>query len=114
LTTPATWDDVRAALLDQPCGTVIAYAKTSLPAPSSAGAIASVGLPVGQTADWRFPPDADCRGLHVQDFGDTWHAHIDRVHPTCDLLEHIRQDAPNFGLVAAVVLIVVLLWGSKA
>ena len=40
-------------------------------------------------------PDAACRGLHVHEFGDRWEAHLDRVHPACDLVEHLRQDAPQ-------------------
>lgn len=111
--TPATWDDVQATLLAQECGTVLDLPKTSLPTPQSAGARASFGLPVGQSADWRFPPDAQCRGLHVQDFGTDWRAHIDRVHPDCDLIEHIRYDAPAFGAIAMIVLAVLLIAGSR-
>lgn len=66
-----------------------------MPDPRVCGAELSVGWPTGQRSDLRFPPDAACRGLHVHRFADRWEAHLDRVHPDCDLLEHLRQDAPQ-------------------
>ncbi len=76
-------------------GTRVRYPKSWLPHPREAGAHVSVGIPVGQQGDYRFAPDASCRGLHVQDFGDDWIVHLDRVHPACDVVEHVRRDAPK-------------------
>ncbi len=30
----------------------------------------------------------------MQLFPDRWEAHLDQVHPECDLLGHLRRDAP--------------------
>lgn len=65
-----------------------------VPHPLLAGAEPSLGLPAGQTEDWRFGPSLDGRGVHVQLVGGLWRVHVDRVHPDRSLLEHTRQDAP--------------------
>lgn len=89
----SAWGSVLLRMTAQ-SGVRLRYPKASLPHPREAGARPSIGLPVGQTADYRFPPDHECRGLHVQEFSDHWLVHLDRVHPACDLMEHLRQDAP--------------------
>lgn len=89
------WTLVRSQLELLQSGTVHRYSKSSLPHPRDAGAVLSLGWPVGQLADYRFAPESDCRGMHVQDLGDHWAVHLDRVHPDCSLLEHARQDAPQ-------------------
>lgn len=71
-----------------------------IPHPTLAGAEPSLGLPAGQTEDWRFGPSLDGRGVHVQLVGGLWRVHVDRVHPDRSLLEHIRQDAPSMWLVS--------------
>jgi hypothetical protein len=91
----ALWAVVRSQLELLPAGTVCRYRKTIIGHPRDAGAVLSLGWPVGQVADYRFAPESDCRGMHVQDVGDYWAAHLDRVHPDCSLLEHARQDAPQ-------------------
>lgn len=90
-----TWDEVHARLAAELAGTVVVVPKAEIEPPASAGAKRSFGMFVGQTADWRFPPDAQKRGLHVEDFGDAWRAHLDEKHPDCDLLEHVRRDVPG-------------------
>lgn len=89
---PASWSDVRASLFAS--GGTLDVPLADIEHPRDAGATDSIGLPRGQSEDWRFPPDAACRGLHVQRFGDTWRAHIDEVHPSCSLIGHARRDAP--------------------
>jgi hypothetical protein len=96
-----TWDDVHDELARRPPRTVLPLARGAIPDPRTLGARESIGLPRGQGADLRFPPDAACRGLHVQAFPDRWEAHLERVHPECDLLGHLRRDAPT-ALVALV------------
>ena len=95
------WADLRAALLDMRSVTPFRVAKRGAPHPRDAGARPSVGLPVGQSEDWRFPAESDCRGVHVQGFGASWLVHVDRVHPECDVLAHIREDAPDVWLAGA-------------
>jgi hypothetical protein len=89
------WAVVRSRLELLPVGTVRRYRKALLSHPRDAGAVLSLGWPVGQVADYRFAPESDCRGMHVQDVGSHWAVHLDRVHPDCSLLEHARQDAPQ-------------------
>lgn len=95
MTAVSFWSTVRMRLEQFPSGTVLRYVKASLPHPRDAGAVVSVGWPVGQLADFRFAPESDCRGMHVQDVGSHWAVHLDRVHPDCSLIEHARQDAPQ-------------------
>ena len=95
MTPAAVWCVVRSQLELLPAGTVRRYRKALISHPRDAGAVLSLGWPVGQLADYRFAPEPDCRGMHVQDVGDHWAARLDRVHPDCNLLEHARQDAPQ-------------------
>jgi hypothetical protein len=88
------WAWVYRFVAAQGDGVRVEYPRRSLPHPREAGAEVSVGWPAGQIADYRFPPDSDCQGLHVHEFADRWIVHIDQVHPECDLGEHIRRDAP--------------------
>ena len=90
-----TWDDVHDELARRSPRTVLTLARGALPDPRTLGARESIGLPRGQGADLRFPSDATCRGLHVHAFPDRWEAHLDQVHPECDLLGHLRRDAPT-------------------
>lgn len=88
------WSYLRGQALRQP-GQRIHAQKHLVPHPRDAGAYVSVGLPLGQDQDFRFPPEHDCRGVHVQSFGEVWVIHVDRVHPVCDPVEHLRVDAPG-------------------
>jgi len=99
--TPGTWYEVRKVLTLSEYHRILVLPKASIEDPASAGALRSIGIPRGQTADFRFPPDASCQGVHVQDFGDAWHVHLDIIHPRCDLLGHVRADAPRLGAYAS-------------
>lgn len=88
------WQEINERLRLEPPGVSLAVDKASIIHPEDAGARESIGWPVGQGADFRFPPESDCTGLHVHDRGDHWTAHLDRVHPDCDAVEHLRKDAP--------------------
>ena len=72
----------------------VSVRRSDVPHPGAAGATRSTGMPAGQSADWRFPPSADRRGVHVQAVDDNWRVHVDEVHPGCDPFEHARRDAP--------------------
>ena len=88
------WEYVRAFARAHVGETVYAP-KHAIAHPRDAGAYASIGLPAGQDADFRFPPDHNCRGLHVQSIDANWAIHIDQVHPACGVAEHVRRDAPG-------------------
>lgn len=85
------WNDLATSLASSP-GSRAVFARTALPDPAAAGFRRSLGLPVGQRADWRMRLD-DCRGLHLWDCGEVWVAHVDQVDPSCDLEAHLRIDA---------------------
>lgn len=89
------WHGVRSELLQLPIGTVAHYTKAGAPHPRDAGARLSMGWPVGQITDYRFDPEHDCSGMHVHELVTHWAVHIDRVHPACDLIEHVRRDKPD-------------------
>lgn len=61
-------------------GNCLRYAKHTLPHPREAGAQVSIGLPIGQLADYRFGLASPCSGLHVQEFADGWVARLDETH----------------------------------
>jgi hypothetical protein len=88
------WLKVAAALAKEPPETEVHVPKLNAQHPLDAGLRPSLGLPVGQQADFRLRMD-DCRGLHVRDFGNHYEAHLDRVDPDCSLPEHLRLDAPG-------------------
>jgi hypothetical protein len=96
-----SWDQVRKELTQSPYHRTIVIPKDAIADPASAGALRSIGIPRGQSGDYRFPPDASCQGVHVQDYGDSWHVHLDLVHPACGVLAHVRADAPRLGAYAA-------------
>jgi len=100
----AAWTVIYQSLARYQQGTRVSVPKTDIPHPVEAGALPSLGWPVGQSADYRFPPDANRQGFHVQDFGDQWVAHIDQVHPASDLIEHAREDAPQAWLLGGAVI----------
>lgn len=102
------WLAVLDYLRDAPAGESLAFDKATIAHPREAGAHVSVGWPTGQLADYRFPPDSACRGLHVHEHPDRWVAHLDRVHPDCDVGEHLRRDAHGALLCGGAVLGAVL------
>jgi hypothetical protein len=81
-------------LAKNPAGSVLRLPKGILPHPRAFGMTTSVGLPEGQRADYR-KQLASGAGFHVKDFGAHYEAHLDRVHPDVNLVEHLRVDAPG-------------------
>ena len=98
------WASVYEYVARFPSGQRVEYPRASIAHPREAGAVVSAGWPVGQSADYRFPPDSWCRGLHVQEYPGKWVVHLDRVHPACDLGEHARLDAPAAWCIGGAVL----------
>jgi len=86
------WDQVIAMLAAKPAGTRIRFEPHMVAHPLDAGFRRSIGLPAGQRSDFRLTLP-DCRGLHVQDFGTHYEAHLDRTDPECDALLHLQKDA---------------------
>jgi hypothetical protein len=89
-----TWPDVLANLRPHALGTVLRFPKGRLPHPRTFGMTESVGLPEGQAADFRKVLSGG-QGLHVKDFETHYEAHLDAVHPSINLHEHLRIDAPG-------------------
>ncbi len=90
----SSWEDVLYALRGKPWRSAIRLRKGVLPHPLEVGMTTSTGLPVGQNADYRFVLQ-DGAGLHVQDFGQHYEAHLDEAHPDVNLYDHFRKDAPT-------------------
>ena len=89
---PDDWKNIHATLAQLPPGSRVRVP----PQEDVPGARRSVGLPKGQIRDWRFPPDVHCRGLHVQLFPKgRLEAHLDAVHPSCGVFQHVAADAPG-------------------
>jgi hypothetical protein len=89
-----SWSQVEAELRASSPGTRIIVGKSEIETPAQAGATRSIGLPSGQLSDWRFPPSAGCRSVHVQEFPTTYLAHLDEVDPGCAPVQHLLVDAP--------------------
>ena len=86
------WEWIARELAARPPRHTIRVRKRLVDHPALSGAVRSSGLDVGQVADWRFPPDAKGRGLHVHEYANEWRAHLDRVHPARSLLGHVLAD----------------------
>lgn len=115
MATAYSWEGVVDLLREHEPGTILRLPKHLLSHPEDAGATPSVGLPMGQKADFRWTLD-DCTGLHVRDFGTHYEAHLDRVDPACNVVEHLRRDAPGSyvaGSTAIGAALGLLLGGSK-
>ncbi len=93
------WLDIANILTHRPAQTFVRVEKHQALHPRCAGFTHSIGIPRGQSADFRLTL-SDCRGLHVQDFGTHYEAHIDQVDPACGVVDHLAANAPEM-LVAA-------------
>lgn len=89
-----SWDHVLQHLSRRAYGTVVRIPRRRLPHPRTTNMVRSAGLWKGQAEDWRFRL-RDCTGFHVHVYTNHYEAHLDRVHPECDLVEHLRHDAPG-------------------
>jgi hypothetical protein len=91
------WADVLRELEAAPPHTEVPIPAGGIPAPWASGFRQSLGLPRGQSSDWRLElPDGS--GLHVLAFANVYVAHIDTVDPGCDLAAHLATDAPWWAL----------------
>jgi len=70
--------------------------------PLQAGFRLDVGEPKGQVADYRFQL-SDGSGIHVVEFQDCYTVHWDKVDLLTNFVEHINQDAPQWGPVLGLV-----------
>lgn len=96
---PLTWQKVLDWLRAAPAGASCDVLKAAIAHPKEAGASRSIGLGLGQSADYRWTL-GDCRGLHAQEFDDHYSVHLDEVAPACDLAGHLQVDAPPLFLLA--------------
>jgi len=89
------WKSVVDTLSDHPYRTDFVVSRYDVVHPSRVhGFERSSGFPKGQFTDWRytFP---NCLDLHVREFSDRYEVHLDEVAPSCDVVEHVRVDAPE-------------------
>ncbi len=78
--------------------------------PLQAGFRTDVGEPKGQVADYRLQL-SDGSGIHIVEFQDSYTVHWDKVDPSTNVVEHINQDAPQWGPVLGLVAVGVILGG---
>lgn len=73
----------------------IFYHRDEIPDPSSMGFEESMGEPVGQLSDHRFPLE-DGRSVHLKTYEKWIGVHWDKVHPNTieNCFEHLRRDSP--------------------
>lgn len=107
-----TWAQVAADLRRRPLPACVRLATWQVEHPQAAGMTPSVGLPVGQLADWRMP-HPNCHGLHVREYPGYYTAHVDKINPRCDLPGHLAADAPLVGGGAALGALVGLVLGES-
>ncbi len=82
------WHEVAQLLAAQPAGAVLRVQKHQVEHPSAAGLVASMGLPVGQRSDFRWPQGIPV-GLHVRDFGAHYEACLERTDAARRLVEQL-------------------------
>ena len=107
-----TWAQVAALLRWRPRPACVRLEAWQIEHPQAAGMTRSVGLPVGQLADWRMAHPS-CHGLHVREYVGYYTAHLDKVHPRCNLAGHMAVDAPLVGGGAALGGLVGLVLGES-
>lgn len=107
-----TWHEVARHLATLTPGTVLAFDKARIQHPRDGGLTPSLGLPVGQRGDWRYSYPS-CGGLHVRDFGRSYSAHLDRVNPNCNPVDHVMQDTPQISGGAALGALIGLMLGRS-
>lgn len=73
----------------------IFYHRNEIPTPISMGFEESIGEPVGQLSDHRFPLE-DGRSVHLKTYEKWIGIHWDKVHPNTieNCFEHLRRDSP--------------------
>lgn len=108
-----SWTNVTRYLQQTDAPKVVTMAKHDVEHPCDAGMVRSLGVPLGQLADWRMPAP-HCGGLHVREFVDRYTAHVDQVNPVCDLPGHMASDAPTIGGGVAIGALVGLALGESA
>lgn len=93
------WPDIVQAVLRRGPRQDIRVPKHSVNPPVTAGFKLAAGSPRGQRADWRLTL-ADCRDIHAVEFDTHFLVHFDEVAPSCNVVEHLRRDAPGWYRVA--------------
>lgn len=90
------WSDVILALWPPDATQRMRIPKNQISHPlATKGMKPGIGLPEGQSNDYRLQLVPSNAGLHVKEFKNHYEAHIDKVHPAVNFVEHIRQDAPG-------------------
>lgn len=108
-----TWSEIAQQLGAAEPNTLLRLEKREVQHPRDAGMRLSMGLPIGQNADYRMSYP-HCGGLHVRDYGTYYTAHLDRANPHCDPIAHAVQDTPQIaGGVALGALLGLLLGNSR-
>ena len=102
-----SWVVVEYNVLQRPCHQDVKVERYEVQHPSTTvGFYKSTGAPQGQIADYRKPLNND-RGLHVREFVDRYLVHWDNFDPSTNLIGHFIVDAPFYGLLALLGIVVI-------
>jgi hypothetical protein len=96
--------DIVGQVLTLPCHHDITAHATLVPHPKVAGFAESIGEPQGQIADYRKSLPT-LKSIHVRLFGSFYKVHWDKKDPHVDPVGHLIEDAPFWGIVAAICVI---------
>lgn len=92
--TDGPWDRYIRQVLSYPAHHEIRVPTDRVPPPLQAGFKFSFGMGKNQLADRRLKL-ADGSSIHVRVYDNCYTIHWDHVDPSVDLIEHLRQDAPE-------------------
>ena len=102
----SSWEEVTTLVLSLPCHSDLNVDCSIVPHPTSAGFLGSIGEPQGQIADYR-KPTADLKSIHVRVFGSFYAVHWDKRDPHIDPIGHLVEDAPFWGIIAAICVVAI-------
>lgn len=95
-TSSYSWANVVEALWPPDATRRLRLPKSMIPHPLTIdGMRESIGLPEGQSRDYRLRLGETHAGLHVREFSTWYEAHVDEVDPSVDVIGHARRDAPG-------------------
>lgn len=95
-----SWETVVPVVLSKPAHHDVLVSKSDILHPIFAGFDNSLGNPQGEISNYRRAL-ADGRGIHVREFPDYYAVHWDKFDPNVDWFNHLRYDAPEWGVLVS-------------
>lgn len=92
---PISWGNLEIInrIVSAPEGKMWWIKKSKMVHPIFDGFRKSVGWPMGENSNWRLQlRDGSC--IHVREYDGHYTAHLDKVDPDVNLIDHLRKDFP--------------------